>query len=315
MTRCDAPCAPAPELDRRGQDVQDPRQVLREARVLQVEPAALAAVLGARDVRGRRDDRPVARIDDPRLAFAVGDLARVQDQRQQVAVAAEAAADLLRQAREHRAVAQQQVGGAERAGGQDQVVAGQRLRRRRLGRAGREVRVVDGVAAALARLEAPHVGQRADLRALVLGVREVVVIERVLGAEVAPDVAFAGHLARGAGPAVQVRDVLDDRLARHRRAALVGERDRELGMEMAQAELVRRFLERDRLRRRRVRLVLDRELLEPDHLLHAVVVRVERGAVHRPVLVPAVAQVLLHEPALVLADEDVRVDQRTAAEP
>ena len=106
------------------------------------------------------------------------------------------------------------------------------------------------------------VGQRADLGALVLGVREVVVIERVLGAEVAPDVAFAGHLARGAGPAVQVRDVLDDRLARHRRAALVGERDRELGMEMAQAERVRRFLERDRLRRGRVRLVVDRELLQ-----------------------------------------------------
>jgi hypothetical protein len=111
------------------------------------------------------------------------------------------------------------------------------------------------------------------------------------------------------------RDVLDDRLARHGRAALVGERDRELGQEPLEPVLLGRLLEGDRLGRRRVRFVLERIALQLEHPLDAVVVRVEVLARDGPVLVPAVVEVLVHEPALVLADEHVGVDQRAAAEP
>ena len=159
-----------------------------------------------------------------------------------------------------------------------------------------------------------HVAQRADLSALVLGVGEVVVVERVLGAEVAADVALAAQLAGDALAAVQVRDLLDDRLARHRRPALVGERDGQRRQEPVEAVLLGGVLEGVGLRRPRVRLVLERVALEPDHRLDAVVVRVEVLARDRPVLVAAVVDVLLHEPLLVLAQEDVGVDQRAAAE-
>ena len=50
-------------------------------------------------------------------------------------------------------------------------------------------------------------------------------------------------------------------------------------------------------------------------LLDRVVVRVEVGAGHRPGFVAAVRQrIVLDEPVLVLAQQDVRVDQRAAAE-
>jgi hypothetical protein len=101
----------------------------------------------------------------------------------------------------------------------------------------------------------------------------------------------------------------------HRRSPLVGERDRQLGVEVLQPELGGRLLEGDRLGRGGVRLVLDGEALEADHLLDPVVVRVEVGPVDRPVLVAAGLQVLVDEPLLVLADEHVGVDERAAAQP
>ena len=83
--------------------------------------------------RGRGDHRAVAGVDDPRLLEAVGHPRGVDRQRQQVAVAAEAAAELAREARERAAVAQQQVRRAERACAEDQVIAGQLVGDRRLG--------------------------------------------------------------------------------------------------------------------------------------------------------------------------------------
>ena len=177
-----------------------------------------------------------------------------------------------------------------------------------------EVRVPDRVAAALARLERAHVGQRADLRAVVLGVGQVVVVERVLGAEVAADVALAAQLAGHAVAVVEVADLLLDLLPGDRRLPLVGERHGERRQEPLQPVALGRELEGDRLGRARVRLVLERVPLDADHPLDAVVVRVEVGARDRPVLVAAVGEVLLDEPALVLAQEHVGVDQRAAAE-
>ena len=180
---------------------------------------------------------------------------------------------------------------------------------------GPQVREADLVAAVLARLDRAHVAQRADLSTVVLGVGEVVVVERVLGAEVAADVALAAELARHAVAVVQVAQLLLDLLARPWRLALVGEGDRQRRQEPLEAVRLGGVLECVGLRRARVRLVLERIALEPDHLLDAVVVRVEVRARDRPVLVAAVVDVLLHEPLLVLAQEDVGVDERAAAEP
>ena len=122
-----------------------------------------------------------------------------------------------------------------------------------------EVGVHDLVAgAARARADPAHVGQRADLGAVVLGVREVVVVERVLATVVAADVALAAQLARRARAAVQVRELLDDRLARHRRPVRVGEGHRQLGQVPLEAVGLGRLLEGDRLGRRGVRLVVER---------------------------------------------------------
>ncbi len=149
---------------------------------------------------------------------------------------------------------------------------------------------------------------------MVRGVGEVVVVEGVLGPVVAAHVALAAQLARRAVAVVEVAQLLDDRLAGHGRAALVGEGHRELGQEPLQAVGLGGGLEGLRLGRARVRLVVEGVALQAEHGLDAVVVGVEVGAGDRPVLVAAVAQVLLDEPALVLADEDVGVDERAAAQ-
>src|SRR5207302_794844 len=64
-------------------------------------------------------------------------------------------------------------------------------------------------------LEATDFAQRADLRALVLGPRQVVQIERVLGPEIAADVALAAERAGAAGASVQVRRLFLQHVARH----------------------------------------------------------------------------------------------------
>ena len=199
------------------------------------------------------------------------------------------------------------------------MVAGDGPQRRRApvvlgGRDVLERRVGDGVAAAVAWLEAPHVAQRPQLGAVVGGMREVVVVERVLGAVVAAHVALAAQLARRARAPVEVLELLHDRLAGDRRAPFVGEGDRQLRQEPLHAVGLGGRLEGDRLRRLGVRLVVEGIGLQADHGLDPVVVGVEIVPRDRPVLVAAVAQVLLHEPLLVLADEDVGVDERAAAQ-
>ena len=164
------------------------------------------------------------------------------------------------------------------------------------------------------RLEAADVAQRADLGARLLRARQVGVVERVLGAVVAADVALAAHLAGRAVAVVQVALRLLDLLARDRRPAVVGERDRQRRVKPLEPAGLGRLLEGERLRRRRVRLVVGREPLQRDDLLDVVVVRIEVLAGDRPVFVAAVVEVLLDEPLLVLADEHVRVDQRAAAQ-
>src|SRR5215208_3438140 len=84
--------------------------------------------------------------------------------------------------------------------------------------------VVDGVPSTIARLE------RLDLATcpqvcvvLFLGFRQVGVVEGVLAAVVAAEVAFAGEAASVARPAVKVGMLLTDRFAWHWRLAFVGE--------------------------------------------------------------------------------------------
>ena len=174
--------------------------------------------------------------------------------------------------------------------------------------------VAQRVAAARAWLEFAHFAQRADVGSESRCRREIVVVERVLAAVVAADVAFAAQPTRVARAAVQVGVLFFDRLARDRVFARVGERDRQVGQEPVQAEFARRFLEGARLRDCGVWLVRQRKGLRVEHLLDAVVVRLEVVARDGPVLEAAVGQVLFDEPALVLADEHVGVNQRPAAQ-
>ena len=117
---------------------------------------------------------------------------------------------------------------------------------------------------------------------------------------------------------MDVRPVLADRLADHRRVAGVGERHGEVDEVPVEAELARRVAEREHLQRLVERRLVERVLLHVHHPLDALVVRVEVCARDRPVLVAvlpaAVAGLLAHEPLLVLAQQHVRVDQRAAAE-
>lgn len=159
---------------------------------------------------------------------------------------------------------------------------------------------------------------RADIRAGVPGGRDVRVVQRVLGAVVAAEIALAGELAGQPRAAVDVRPVLLDRLTDQRRVAGVGERHREVDQAPVQAEPLRRVAKRQRLERLVVGVLVERVLLDVHHPLDTVVVRIQIGARDRPVLVAALprapARLLAHEPVLVLAQQDVRVDERAAAE-
>ncbi len=185
---------------------------------------------------------------------------------------------------------------------------------------GGPLRVVDHVihlvatAAPLERLERQHLAQRPQLRPGPPRLCQVRVVERVLGAVVAPDVALAAQPARIPRAAVEVGR-LRDRLTRHRRRTLVRERDRQRHQRPVEIESVRRIAKSQHLGGLIVGRVRERELLNPHPPLDAVVVLLEVRASHRPVLVPAALAILDHEPPLVLAQEHVGVDQRAAAEP
>src|SRR4051794_35269497 len=76
------------------------------------------------------------------------------------------------------------------------------------------------------------------------------------------------------------------------------------------AKVVGGLLERHRLRRRGIRLALVRGGLPADRGLSLPVEPLEVAVVERPAVA---GRILLLEPALVLAQQDVRVDQRAAA--
>ncbi len=176
--------------------------------------------------------------------------------------------------------------------------------------------VVHAPAAALARGEGAHLGARAQLGARVPGGGQVGVVERVLGAVVAAEVALAAQPARLAGAPVEVRPRLADRLARHRLLARPGgEGDGERRQLPVQPGRLGRRLEGDRLGGAVVGRAVERVGRGAEHRLGAVVVGLELLARDGPVLVGAVRVVLTDEPALVLAEHDVRVDQRAAAQP
>ena len=127
---------------------------------------------------------------------------------------------------EVRPVAQQQVRGAEGAGGQHEPVAGDDPGRLGVG-VDRGVRVlqvaldvVDFVAAGWPRADGLDLVAGAQVGAVVLGGGQIVVVQGVLGAVVAADVAFAAQAAGGARAAVQVAVVrVHDRQPDARRGA------------------------------------------------------------------------------------------------
>ena len=110
----DAPEAP----ERAGplRPLDEPAHELREAGVLDVEAAALAAVELVRDVECTRDHRPAVRVERPVGAEREGE---------QVAVAAEPRAEPRAQPGEGGTALEQQIRRPERAGGEDEPIAGQ----------------------------------------------------------------------------------------------------------------------------------------------------------------------------------------------
>ena len=103
------------------------------------------------------------------------------------------------------AVAQQEVGGAVRAGREHQAVAGDRVPRQPAGLLLDVVHdEVDLVAALGPGPDRLHLVQGAQVGAVVLGRGQVVVVEAVLGAVVAADVALAAQPAGRTRRAVQV---------------------------------------------------------------------------------------------------------------
>ncbi len=106
-----------------------------------------------------------------------------------------------------------------------------------------------------------------------------------------------------------------DRQPGRRRLAVGGEHDSQRRQLTRQAHARGRLLHRPGLWSRRVRLaLLERKALRLLEALETVVVRLEISARHRPVLIAAVAEVLVHERPLVLAEHHVCVDQRPPAE-
>ena len=240
--------------------------------------------------------------------------ARVESGRDEIAVEGPALAEAARQLRQRAvlvAAAQQQLGAADRAGGQDHP--------RRGGAAGTalaalEAVEVHAVAAAFSRVgsgrqrfDLHHQVQRADLGALLLGHRQVVEIQRVLGLDLAADVAVAAVHAGALHHAVLVFERLAVAVGAGRCALGVevgveADGQRQLVEAVAPAQLLGAFLHQP---------VAGGELVVGDggqihHLRHAVVVGLERG-------VGQALRPLLVEDLGLGFDRDIGVDQRATA--
>jgi hypothetical protein len=246
-------------------------------------------------------------------------LASLEGEGDQVAVAAKATAEQVANTGKSAPVLhlQQQEGRTHGPGGEDQPVCGERLS----GQAGgvcplalplRLVpHVADRISSAASGLELLHLTPRQDLGTQPLGLGEVIVVEGVLGPVVAADIALADQaagVARTRAP-LYVPEPIANGLARSRFLAFVAEGDGQLGQFPVEAQPLGGIPELSCLGHLVVRRFVDRILLGAQHLLDLVVVGVEFGAGHRPVLEPTTIEILFDEPLLGLADQDVRVDQ------
>ena len=229
----------------------------------------------------------------------------------------------LLSSREAGPVLEQEVRAAERARREDEAIRGQHvLGRRRPSRlaldGSRVVDVADHVPAFRPGRERLHLAADADVGSVPeLREREVVEVERVLRAVVAAEVALAAHPAGLAHAAVEVRLLAADRLAEYgRRARFRRERDRELGEDPLEPEALQRP------RAARPSSACGRTGRAPSGTAR-------RGASPRAarsgargrrsatgqLSQPPAFEVLLHEGRAVLAQQDVRVEERSAAEP
>ncbi|MCA1689129.1 MAG: hypothetical protein LC720_01360, partial [Actinobacteria bacterium] len=114
---------------------------------------------------------------------------------------------------------------------------------------------------------------------------------------------------------MEVGPGLDDRLPRDRGSPRVGEGHGQGHERPVQPESLSGVPVGEDLARPVVGRRVEGEALDPHPPLDLVVVGVEVGPGDGPVLVAAPGEILGDEPPLVLAQEDVGVDQRPAAEP
>src|SRR5215203_874010 len=307
-----------------------PVDEIRVSGVFYVEAPPLAAVLPILKADAARDYGPVPGVDQTRHLLAIFSPGGIEGEGDQVSVAAKATAELVADTAEGIPVLhlhlKQQEGGAQAPGREDQPVRGERLPVqaggiRPLAFPLRLVpHVADLVPSALSGFELLHLAPRQDLGPQPLGLGEVIVVERVLGPVVAADVALADQAARVARTlaSLYVPEPSADGLARSRLLALVAEGDGQVGQPPVEAKPISGIPELFYLGHLVVRWLVDGVLLGVQHLLDPVVVGVELGAGHRPVLEPTTIEVFLYEPLLGLADQDVRVDQgppaKTAAD-
>ena len=204
-------------------DLEQPVQEAGIAGILDVEaaPGRAGAVAHVADPDRAGDHRAPTRREVPESGGRVDALLRVQQEADQVAVAAEPRPSGWAEPRERRLALQHQVSRAEGAGGQHQPAGPDHPVLHRSRAAGRPVGVDAGrwVVHAIAHLpqrpvavEALDLVQRADIGAGVRGRREVGVVQGVLGTNVAADVAASAQVA---GEAARPVDVAVPRL-RHR---------------------------------------------------------------------------------------------------
>ena len=290
--------------------LRQPGPECRVAGILDVVPAPVRTVLVdlVGDADRARDHRAEVGVQVAATALA----GRTEHEPEEVAVSREATAQRSAETRQGRSVAQQEQRGAEGARGEDEPVAPHGVRGEvdgRLAVATGVDDVDDLVAAALERAEPPHLVAGPDVGTVVLRSRQVGVVEGVLRAVVAPQVALAAQPAGDPGQPVDVAVVggLDLAQSDRRLALPPREADRQGRERQRHPGALGGLTHRSRLGSVEVGVGGG-----ADHLLDGVVVRLEVGAGHRPVLVsPSWNRLLVHEPLLVLAQQHVGVDERT----
>ena len=291
-----APAQRAPQVAGRLEALPQPLREGGRAGVLDEEPAP-AGRLGVGHAHRGRDHRPGGRVE-----VAIG----VEQEEQQVAVAREAAPQARAEPGQRRAVAQQQAGRAEGPAREHEAVGahlavglGDRVEQvLGMAAARRQVLAVAHAPAVAVAVQRVRLAARAHARAGVDGRAQVGEVDRLLGAVLAAHVAAAAQPAGLARRAVEVGGAVVEGLPR----ALAeghGQR-RALGL---QARDPRGVQQRARLGR----AVGPRVALGALHRVDGVVVAIEVGGRQR--------QAVGREGLGVLAQHDVGVDERPAAQP